>query len=186
MVDLPHQIGPCQLVELGALVAIRCPSDLDGILRRAGATREPGSLSCHPRVRPSWSRSSAAAPIRCSGGQVSIWTTARTTIRSLAVVPGGASHARRLTSSSSAPRTRSLALPRSTPVAAGLLVLPGSTHAGHRRRPTEDMGMDNDAEMSAEIPRQIARAASVSASPSGRPTACSVNSRAIVRAMAMN
>ena len=44
MVDLPHQIGPCQLVELGALVAIRCPSDLDGILRRAGATREPGSL----------------------------------------------------------------------------------------------------------------------------------------------
>jgi hypothetical protein len=43
MVDLPHQIGPCQLVELGALVAIRCPSDLDGILRRAGATREPGS-----------------------------------------------------------------------------------------------------------------------------------------------
>jgi hypothetical protein len=23
MVDLPHQIGPCQLVELGALVAIR-------------------------------------------------------------------------------------------------------------------------------------------------------------------
>src|SRR3984957_13919078 len=43
MVDLPHQIGPCQLVELGALVAIRCPSDLDGILRRAGATWEPGS-----------------------------------------------------------------------------------------------------------------------------------------------
>ena len=43
MAVLPHQIGPCQLVELGALVAIRCPSDLDGILRRAGATREPGS-----------------------------------------------------------------------------------------------------------------------------------------------
>ena len=43
MVDLPHQIGPCQLVELGALVAIRCPSDLDGVLRRAGATWEPGS-----------------------------------------------------------------------------------------------------------------------------------------------
>ena len=43
MVDLPHQIGPCQLVELGALVAIRCPSDLDGILRRAGGTWEPGS-----------------------------------------------------------------------------------------------------------------------------------------------
>jgi hypothetical protein len=43
MVDLPHQIGPCQLVELGALVAISCPSDLDGILRRAGATWEPGN-----------------------------------------------------------------------------------------------------------------------------------------------
>jgi hypothetical protein len=43
MVDLPHQIRPCQLVELGALVAIRCPSDLDGILRRAGATWEFGN-----------------------------------------------------------------------------------------------------------------------------------------------
>ena len=43
MVDLPHQIGPCQLVELGALVAFRCPSDLDGILRRAGATWEAGN-----------------------------------------------------------------------------------------------------------------------------------------------
>ena len=36
------------------------------------------------------------------------------------------------------------------------------------------------------IPRQIARAVSVSASPSGWPIACSVNPRAIVRAMAMN
>jgi hypothetical protein len=43
MAVLPHQIGPCQLVELGALVAIRCPSDLDGILRRAGGTWEPAS-----------------------------------------------------------------------------------------------------------------------------------------------
>ena len=35
-------------------------------------------------------------------------------------------------------------------------------------------------------PRQIARAASVSASPSGWPIACSVKLRAIMRAMAMN
>ena len=41
MVDLPHQIGPCQLVELGALVAIRCPSDLNWIVRRAAL---PGRL----------------------------------------------------------------------------------------------------------------------------------------------
>jgi hypothetical protein len=33
---------------------------------------------CRPLVRPSWCRGSAAAPIRCSGGQVSIWTTTRT------------------------------------------------------------------------------------------------------------
>ena len=79
MVDLPHQIGPCQLVELGALVAIRRPSDLDGILRRAGrrGNLEVGDGSCRPRVPPRWSRSSAAAPIRCSGGRVSIWTTNR-------------------------------------------------------------------------------------------------------------
>ena len=79
MVDLPHQIGPCQLVELGALVAIRCPSDLDGILRRAGATREPGSRhwllspARAAKLVPKLRRS----PIRCSGGLVSIWTTNR-------------------------------------------------------------------------------------------------------------
>ena len=79
MAVLPRQIGPCQLVELGALVAIRCPSDLTGScvgqVRRGSL--EVGDGSCRPRVPPRWSRSSAAAPIRCSGGQVSIWTTNR-------------------------------------------------------------------------------------------------------------
>ena len=32
---------------------------------------------CHLLVRPSWCRSSADLPIRCSGGLVSIWTTNR-------------------------------------------------------------------------------------------------------------
>jgi hypothetical protein len=49
---------------------------------------EAGDGSCRPRVPPRWSRSSAAAPIRCSGGQVSIWTTNRTIFRSLAAVHG--------------------------------------------------------------------------------------------------
>ena len=39
---------------------------------------------------------------------------------------------------------------------------------------------------SISIPRQIARAASVNASPSGWPIACSAKPRAIVRAMAVN
>jgi hypothetical protein len=37
-----------------------------------------GGGYCRPLVRPSWCRGSAAAPIRCSGAQVSIWTTSRT------------------------------------------------------------------------------------------------------------
>jgi hypothetical protein len=40
--DLPRQIGPCQLVALGAQVAVRCPSGLDVVFRRTGGTREPG------------------------------------------------------------------------------------------------------------------------------------------------
>jgi hypothetical protein len=40
---LPHQVGPCQIAWLGALVAIRCPKDLDRIVGRTAATWEPGS-----------------------------------------------------------------------------------------------------------------------------------------------
>jgi hypothetical protein len=41
--DLPAHVGPCELSELGKLVAVRCPAELAHILRRAGAVWEPGS-----------------------------------------------------------------------------------------------------------------------------------------------
>ena len=40
---VPRQIGPCQFGELGALVAIRCPHEFNGVMRKAGAQWEPGS-----------------------------------------------------------------------------------------------------------------------------------------------
>ena len=47
---LPRQIGPCQLVELLAQVAVRCPSGLDVVCEgqgHAGSCRWPLTLS-HP------------------------------------------------------------------------------------------------------------------------------------------
>jgi hypothetical protein len=41
--DLPAHVGPCELSELGKLVAVRCPAELAHILRCAGAMWEPGS-----------------------------------------------------------------------------------------------------------------------------------------------
>jgi hypothetical protein len=43
LLTLPCQIGPCQITQLGSLVAIRCPRDLDRIVGRTAATWEPGS-----------------------------------------------------------------------------------------------------------------------------------------------
>jgi hypothetical protein len=41
---LPAQIGPCQLSPFGEKwIAVRCPSDLDPLMRQAGGLREPGS-----------------------------------------------------------------------------------------------------------------------------------------------
>jgi hypothetical protein len=79
MVDLPHQIGPCQLVELGALVASAVrPISMGSYVGQGRHGRlEIGGGSCRPRVLPRSSRSSAATPIRCSGERVSIWTTTR-------------------------------------------------------------------------------------------------------------
>ena len=37
---VPARIGPC---ELGAMVAVRCPRDLDDVLRGAGGLWEPGN-----------------------------------------------------------------------------------------------------------------------------------------------
>ena len=52
--DLPAHVGPCELSELGRLIAVRCPVELAHILRRAGAVWEPGSrrwLVQRPRSR---------------------------------------------------------------------------------------------------------------------------------------
>ena len=41
--DLPAWIGPAEFSMLGGMVAVRCPAELAPLLRRAGATWEPGS-----------------------------------------------------------------------------------------------------------------------------------------------
>jgi hypothetical protein len=41
--DIPARIGPVEFGELGAMVAVRCPRDLDDVMRRAGGEWEPGS-----------------------------------------------------------------------------------------------------------------------------------------------
>jgi hypothetical protein len=43
MMVLPQGIGPCEFGQLGALIAGRCPSDLDPLLRQAGGRWEPAS-----------------------------------------------------------------------------------------------------------------------------------------------
>ena len=40
---LPARVGPAEFGELGRLVAVRAPRELDDIFRRAGGTWEPGS-----------------------------------------------------------------------------------------------------------------------------------------------
>ena len=41
--DLPARIGPAEFSTLGAMIAVRCPSDLDPLMRKAGGLWEPGS-----------------------------------------------------------------------------------------------------------------------------------------------
>ena len=41
--DLPARIGPAEFSALGALVAVRCPQDLDPLMQRAGGLWEPGN-----------------------------------------------------------------------------------------------------------------------------------------------
>ena len=41
--DLPAHIGPAEFQALGSLVAVRCPHDLDPLMRKAGGMWEPGS-----------------------------------------------------------------------------------------------------------------------------------------------
>jgi hypothetical protein len=41
--NLPARIGPAEFSTLGAMVAVRCPSDLDPWMRKAGGMWEPGA-----------------------------------------------------------------------------------------------------------------------------------------------
>jgi hypothetical protein len=40
--DLPPRIGPAEFSPLGAMVTVRCPHDLDPLMRKAGGLWEPG------------------------------------------------------------------------------------------------------------------------------------------------
>jgi hypothetical protein len=43
VITVPARIGPAEFGTLGRLVAVRCPSDLAPLMRRAGGQWEPGS-----------------------------------------------------------------------------------------------------------------------------------------------
>ena len=43
MAALPSRIGPAEFSSLGALVAVRCPHELDRLMKKAGGLWEPGS-----------------------------------------------------------------------------------------------------------------------------------------------
>ena len=40
---VPVRVGSCEFEVLGAMVAVRCPHDLDPLMRKAGGQWEPGS-----------------------------------------------------------------------------------------------------------------------------------------------
>jgi hypothetical protein len=40
--ELPARIGPAEFSQLGAMTAVRCPRDLDHLMRKAGGLWEPG------------------------------------------------------------------------------------------------------------------------------------------------
>jgi hypothetical protein len=42
-ITLPARIGPVEFSPLGAMVTVRCPSDLVPLVEKAGGTWEPGS-----------------------------------------------------------------------------------------------------------------------------------------------
>jgi hypothetical protein len=43
MTVIPARIGPAEFSTLGALIAVRCPHDLDQLMQRAGGLWEPGT-----------------------------------------------------------------------------------------------------------------------------------------------
>jgi hypothetical protein len=60
--ELPARIGPAEFQALGGMIAVRCPTDLDPWMRKAGGLWEPGGrrwLIHRRRIGPL---------VRCSGG----------------------------------------------------------------------------------------------------------------------
>jgi hypothetical protein len=43
MIEPPAHVGPAEFSRLGKLVAVRCPTELDPVMQRAGGMWEPGS-----------------------------------------------------------------------------------------------------------------------------------------------
>jgi len=43
LADLPSHVGPAEFNVLGAMAAVRCPQDLDPLMRKAGGMWDPGS-----------------------------------------------------------------------------------------------------------------------------------------------
>jgi hypothetical protein len=67
--DLPVRIGPVELDTLGAMVAVRCPRELDPLLRQAGGVgagrlqgRSHGAAAAGQRSGPGNRRQSAGNP----------------------------------------------------------------------------------------------------------------------------
>ena len=55
MIDIPASIGPVQFGRLGGWITVRCPRDLDPLMRRAGGEWDPGArhwLIEHRRIGP--------------------------------------------------------------------------------------------------------------------------------------
>ena len=42
-IEVPDYVGPCEFGTLGKQIAVRCPRELDAVMRKAGAQWEPGS-----------------------------------------------------------------------------------------------------------------------------------------------
>ena len=41
--QIPDYVGPCQFGQPGAMIAIKCPHEFNGVMLKAGGQWEPGS-----------------------------------------------------------------------------------------------------------------------------------------------
>ena len=100
---LPARVGPAEFGELGRLVAVRAPRELDDIFRRAGGTWQPGSrrwLIERRRIGPVI-RALRRTTDPLSGERAYRWTNRALNNRAPAIVRHAARRMRRRASSSS-------------------------------------------------------------------------------------